>query len=406
MATLITKQLTIDYNNAAQYLTADMSKLEIPFEGNSSSRPDTAIGLGASNSLAEATATLTSAAKDILFPTLTAICQSAEVGVESAYKYNGSIEEANSAYVSINGTKYSHFILTNNASSHHEDITSGLSTRNEMDIKCGITKNNSKTGGGNGVTVGSNYTFNLTFKQVMCYGAILTAGIQSIDVSNYSPYVGDTVTFKANLVNENVTFYGWSTAMDGSQIISQDLEYTCVVTDDLVLYALSDSNSIPTTNYDTAEGHPMYAMDGNPMSLWRTSGNQVQGSYLEFFFYQPVFFIGVEAETFTYPDECFSEYTLLQITTDGGQTWETVGQFDGLPSCTIAGANRENVNGVRFYTSQTSDKPLCINELIMYFSIVKPVCDTIKAVYKKVDGQWVLWTDMLTLFDSGKHFTS
>ena len=406
MSTLVIRELIIDYDNASTYLTADMTNMQLPYSSTSSSRPSTAIGIVPSSSLALATATLNSAAKDILFPSETAIIQSAEVGVASAYKYNGSVGEDNTAYVDINDTKYAELILTNNPVDHHQGILSVLTDKNNTTLKCCLTKDNSKTGGGSGVSVGSNYTFKLTFKQVSCYGAILTAGIQSIDVSNYMPYVGDTVTFKANLVNENVTFYGWSTAMDGSQIISQDLEYTTTVTDDLILYALSDSNPMPTTNYETLEGHPMFAMDGNPTSYWRTSNNQVEGSYLEFLFYQPVFFIGVEAESFTFPLECFSSNTALQITTDGGQTWQTVGKFNGEPSCTVVGIHKDGVNGIRFYAETSSNMPLCINELIMYFSMQRPVCNAIKAVYKKINGAWVVWTDMLTLFDSGKIFTT
>ena len=123
-------------------------------------------------------------------------------------------------------------------------------------------------------------------------------------------------------------------------------------------------------------------------------------------FFQPIFFIGIQTYSTTYPEESITNGTALQITTDNGVTWETVGYFTGSPDCTIAGIHKDNVNGVRLYVEKASNTKFCVNELILYYTIEKPVCNVIKAVYKKVDGVWTAWTDMLTLFEHGNTFTS
>lgn len=395
MSVLISRELLINYDNATTYLTAN-NTLSLPYNSNGY---QTAIGIISSSSLASASATLNSAAMDILFPSDNAIPQEAELGVLDAKKNNGTVEEANSAYISINDTEYTKTILTNNPSSSYEKVQGGLTSKNNTSINCFLTKDNSKTGGGSGVSVGSNYYLKLTFKQVSCYGVALAAGIGSITVSNYTPYVGDSVTFTANLVNDDVVFYGWSTVMDGSQIISQDLSYTCSPTDDLILYAVSSFSTPITTNYETLEGHTAYLYDSNFETYWRSNDNQSAGKYIECMFHQPIFFIALQVESIVNPSECLSDKNIFQITRDNGVTWETVARFTGQPSCTIAGVHKENVNGVRIYAEEDSDTKLSINEIMFYHTIERPVCNVIKAVYKKIDGNWVEMTDMLSLFE-------
>ena len=141
-------------------------------------------------------------------------------------------------------------------------------------------------------------------------------------------------------------------------------------------------------------------------TYWRTNSEQLTGTYVQYMFFQPIFFIGLQVESITHPEECITSGTVLQVTTDNGVTWETVSRFTGEPSCTLVGIHKDNVNGIRIYVDEPSNTKLCVNEIIMYYTIEKPVCEIVKAAYKKVNGTWVQWTDMLTLFEQGNTLTS
>lgn len=407
MATLVSKELLINYDNATTYLNAD-GGITLQIEPNSlTNLPKTAAGLHYNSSTASAYATLTSAALEALFPNELAVPSKFDIGLRTAYRYHGSTEDANSAYITVNDTEYSKLILTTTVTdSTHTDITDITTTRDNTTIRCHVTKNNSATDIFSGIAVGANFYFKSYFTQLTCAAVASTAGVSAVSVSNATPYVGESVTYTATLASDDVIFYGWATDMSGTSFVSQDLSYTCSPTNDLVLYALSSSTSAPTSNHETYEGDIACLTDNNMDTYWRTSSEQLTGTYVQYMFYQPIFFIGLQTESITYPEECISDGTVLQITTDNGTTWETVGHFTGEASCTIVGVHKEGVNGIRIYVETPSNKKFCVNEIIMYYTIEKPVCNVIKAVYKKVDGVWTPWTDMLTLFEHGDTFTS
>lgn len=406
MSTIISRELLIDFDNAATYINPD-GKLTLQIKPNAMTNlPSVAAGLHYNSTLASAYGTLTTAAMETLYPNEYAVPNKVDAGVRSAYRYHGSTEDANSVYMTINDIEYSKAILTTTPTDATQmDITDITTTRDNTVIKCYITRNNSSTNMYTGVAVGSNYYLKFYFKQVMCHAVASTAGIAAVSVSNPTPYIGESVTYTATLASEDVVFYGWSTDMSGTSIISQDLSYTCSPTDDMVLYALSSSTSAPTTNHETEEGDIAYLTDSNMETYWRTNSEQQTGTYVQYMFYQPIFFIGLQTESITYPDECISSGSVLQVTYDDGTTWETVGRFTGESSCTIVGIHKENVTGVRIYVEEASGTKLCVNEIIMYYTITKPICEIVKGVYKKVDGAWVEWKDMLSLFDYKNTFT-
>mgnify|MGYP003289122331 CR=1 FL=1 len=405
MSTIVTRELSIDYDNAKTYLTGD-GAVSIPITPSSLiGKTNCAVGFYTNDSEASGCATLNSVAMEALYPNEYAIPHQLDTGVLNAYRYNGSTEDANSAYISINGTTYAKLILTKDETNYIQTgITDISTTRNNTTIQCCITKNNGSTSYLTGVAIATDCYFKLYFKQLTCAAVASTAGIAGITVSNPIPYVGESVTYTATLANDEVVFYGWATDMGGTNIVSQNLSYTCSPTEDLVLYALSSSTSAPTTNHETYDGNIACLTDNNYESYWRTSSEQATGTYVQYMFHQPIFFIGVQTESITYPDECITRGSVLQVTTDGGTTWETVGRFTGEPSCTIAGVHKENTNGFRIYVEEASNTKFCVNEIIMYYTVEKPVCNVIKAVYKKVNGVWTLHTDMLSLFEHGTAF--
>lgn len=400
MSTIITRELSIDYANCQTYMTADGGAQVKITPSSLIQKPNVAYGVATNATKATGYASLNATAMQALYPNEYAVPHLADLGFYTAYRYNGSTGEENRLWFNVNGSEYAKLQLTTDLSDYTQTgITSITTTRDNTKIQCHFNKNVSSTSYISGVAVCGNVYVKLYFKQLTCTGVATTAGIAGITVSNEAPFVGESVTFTATLANDEAIFYGWSTNMDGTNIVSQDLSYTCSPTEDLVLYALSSSTSAPTTNHQTYEGNIAYLTDNNMETYWRTSSEQLTGTYVQYMFHQPIFLIGVQAESITYPDECITDGTVLQVTYDNGTTWQTVSRFTGKPSCTITGLHKDNVCGIRVYVETPSNKKLCVNEFIMYYMIERPVCNIIKAVYKKVDGEWVMWTDMLTLFE-------
>lgn len=407
MSTIITRELSIDYANCTTYMTADGgAKVKIT-PSSLIQKPNVAYGVATNTTEATGYASLNATAMQALYPNEYAVPHLADLGFYTAYRYNGSTGEDNRLWFNVNGTEYAKLLLTTDPSNYTQTgITNITTTRDNTKIQCHFNKNVDSTSYITGVAVCGNVYVKLYFKQLTCAGVATTAGIANVSVSNYAPYVGESVTYTATLTNDDVIFYGWSTDMNGTNIISQDLTYTCSPTEDLVLYALSSSTSAPTTSHETYEGHIAYLTDSNMETYWRTSSEQLTGTYVQYMFHQPVFFIGIQAESITHPEECISSGSVLQVTYDNGATWNTVGRFTGEASCTIVGIHKENVSGIRIYVEEASNTKFCVNELIMYYTVEKPVCNTVKAVYKKVDGVWTVWTDLLTLFEHAEAFTS
>ena len=66
-------------------------------------------------------------------------------------------------------------------------------------------------------------------------------GIQSVSVSNLTPYYGDTITFSVKLA-QDVTFDGWYSDSTCTQLVSTDTTYSVEPTADIVLYAKATAN--------------------------------------------------------------------------------------------------------------------------------------------------------------------
>ena len=66
-------------------------------------------------------------------------------------------------------------------------------------------------------------------------------GIQSVSVSNLTPYYGDTITFSVKLA-QDVTFDGWYSDSTCTQLVSTDQNYSVSPSSDITLYAKATAN--------------------------------------------------------------------------------------------------------------------------------------------------------------------
>ena len=66
-------------------------------------------------------------------------------------------------------------------------------------------------------------------------------GIQSVSVSNLTPYYGDTITFSVKLA-QDTTFDGWYSDSACTQLVSTDQNYSVSPSSDITLYAKATAN--------------------------------------------------------------------------------------------------------------------------------------------------------------------
>lgn len=67
-------------------------------------------------------------------------------------------------------------------------------------------------------------------------------GVQSVSVSNFTPYYGDTITFGVKLV-QGATFDGWYSDSACTQLVSTDTTYSIAPTADVTLYAKATTDA-------------------------------------------------------------------------------------------------------------------------------------------------------------------
>lgn len=109
--------------------------------------------------------------------------------------------------------------------------------------------------------------------------------------------------------------------------------------------------------------------------------------------------------------DSISSGTVLQVSIDGSE-WTTIGQFTGNATCTFADLNQKNVIAVRIYVETASNKWLCVNEITLdyieetdqLYLRANGIWVAVNAVYKKVNGAWVLQDDLESLFDTNKKY--
>ena len=221
MATEVTRNLYIDYDNAKTYLTANGVSLQINIAG-------TKVAVRHyMNGGKTGYATINSAGMDVLFPSDTAIPHKLDLG-----SHIGQLVSSSKNWVEfrIDGTALERF----------PGGTGAFTRTYTNETVSAFRKNSTFMGYHNAPNTvnGTSYRYlNLTlyFTQYSCSANAVGNGIQSASVSNSAPYEGDTVTFTPKLVN-GATWDGWYSDASCAQLVSTEQNYTTSAAD-LTLYA-------------------------------------------------------------------------------------------------------------------------------------------------------------------------
>ena len=228
MATVVSKTLQLEKSNVEQYCSANGLSLNA---GGYAIRK----WLNGSTS---GYATLNDAAKNVLYPTATA----------HPFKIDSEIRGSRSAGSMTVNLEFGGTVV------HSQSFTStSLSTKTSTNITSSAvtssTRNtqirwNVKGKNGDNQRV-AHVKLVLYFNQYTMSANKGTGanGIQSVSVSNSSPYQGDTVTFTPKLVN-GATWDGWYSDAACTQLVSTEQNYSVSPSSDITLYAKATIDAI------------------------------------------------------------------------------------------------------------------------------------------------------------------
>lgn len=254
MATEVTRNLYIDYDNAKTYLTAKGVSLQINIAGNKVAIRHYM------NGAKTGYATINSAGMDVLFPSDTAIPN--KLDVES---YIGQLISSSRNWVEfrIDGTALERFsggigeftrTYTNETLRAFRKNGTFMSYHNAPNTV-------------NGTSV-RYLNLTLYFTQYSCSANAAGNGIQSASVSDSAPYEGDTVTFTATL-KSGAAWHGWYSDAACTQLVSADQTYTTAAAD-LTLYAKATA----------AIGTGIYIKSGGTFAEAQTAYRKISGAWV------------------------------------------------------------------------------------------------------------------------------
>lgn len=233
---IVERELTITYDNVKSVSASDKVTLGVKATAFA---PAVAYRIYTSHTKHEYYAYLTQGGLDLLFPSDTAKPFKADAGVVTASRFAGSTNDKNQMWAYLNGTTTTALnVTTDNQDKIDYGITSGVAgiTKSQADFRVYL-----KHASG-AVAVGGNAYFKLYFYQYSCSANAVGNGIQSVSVSNSSPYEGDTVTFTPKLVN-GATWDGWYSDAECTQLVSTEQNYTTSAAD-LTLYAKATIDAV------------------------------------------------------------------------------------------------------------------------------------------------------------------
>lgn len=124
------------------------------------------------------------------------------------------------------------------------------------------------------------------------------------------------------------------------------------------------------TNYNTYEGSISNVMDGDNETYWCAGTAQESGQYILFIFNNAVIFNGITVTTNNNMNDCLSSGDVLLISTNGN-TWNTIGYFSGETEYSFSNLNIEDILYVLIYAENSSDRWLCVNEIILDYDEIE-----------------------------------
>lgn len=227
MANIVNKKLSIDKNNIKQYCDAQNVSFNVS---------DHAWRKWLNGST-DGYVILKSEGKAVLYPTETArpfkadslISASRSAGTCTVDLQFGGVQVHNESYTSGTQKHKSKANITDSAVTNSTKAT---------EIKWHVYGKNSDNQRGDLIEL------TLYFNQYSAQALIGNGanGVQSVSVSSFAPYYGDTITFGVKLV-QGATFDGWYSDSACTQLVSTDTTYSIAPTADVTLYAKATTDA-------------------------------------------------------------------------------------------------------------------------------------------------------------------
>lgn len=145
-----------------------------------------------------------------------------------------------------------------------------------------------------------------------------------------------------------------------------------------------------SASYTTYQGALSNLVDGNTSTYWWSSMSQSAGAYVMLTFSAPANITAVQVMTTNNIGDCVSSGNKLQYTQDGN-TWVTVGSFNGAATCTFSNLGLTGVKALRIYAASSASNWLCINEITVSRTAAADTVET--TAYLRGAGGWTQLTD-------------
>lgn len=227
MSNIVNKKLSIDKNNIEQYCDAQNISFNVS---------DHAWRKWLNGST-DGYVILKSEGKAVLYPTDTArpfkadslISASRSAGTCTVDLQFGGVQVHNESYTSGTQKQKSKTDITDSAVTNSTKAT---------EIKWHVYGKNGDNQRGDLIEL------TLYFNQYSAQALIGNGanGVQSVSVSNFAPYYGDTITFGVKL-GQGATFDGWYSDSACTQLVSTDTTYSIAPTADVTLYAKATTDA-------------------------------------------------------------------------------------------------------------------------------------------------------------------
>ena len=227
MATIVTKKLSINEDNIENYCSADNVSFSV--SGHAWRKW--------LNGSTDGYVILKDNGKSELYPTSTAHPFKADSTMSASRSAGTCTVDLQFAGTKVHEESYTSGSQTSKSKQNITDSAVTNSTR-ATEIKWHVYGKNGDNQRGDLIEL------TLYFNQYSAQALIGDGanGIQSVSVSNVSPYYGDTITFGIKMV-QGATFDGWYSDSACTQLVSAETTYSMAPTADVILYAKATTDA-------------------------------------------------------------------------------------------------------------------------------------------------------------------